>query len=232
MSFWEWLKGIFGKRTGPARQLPEKANPPPMNPTQPIEPIPTPPSDEVLLSDKSGHIVTTAQVLALTQHFEGLVLVAEDDGYGTPTVGYGRITYPDGRKVRNGDRTTPEQATDWLLFDLWKEGMFYVRAYLKDEIEAKLTATEMAVWVDLCFNRGCGRFREHIAPLLNAGKFETARVALTQDIELKKAGGSYNLGLHRRRWAERLILEGQDWRQVDSVPKFKAFLAARGLKAE
>ena len=224
MKFWEWIKSLFRKPSPPP--------PPPREIQAPIQEIPIPPSDEVLLSDNAGHIVTTAQVVELTKHFEGLVLVAEDDGYGTPTIGYGRIVYPDGRKVRNGDRCSEEQAKTWLLFDLWTEGMYYVRAYLKDEIEAKLTATELAVYADLCFNRGCGRFREHMAPLLNAGKLETARIAVTEDPEFKKAGGRYNLGLHRRRWAERLILEGQDWRQVDSVPKFKAFLAARGLKAE
>lgn len=197
----------------------------------PIRPAPVPSAPAYpgsWHSDNSGKLLITENVLELTKHFEGLVLTADDDGYGTPTIGYGRIIYQDGKKVRNGETCNASQANAWLLEDLYREGAKYVRAFLKDEIEDKLSPEEFSVWVDLSFNRGCGRFREFIASLLNAGKFETAKIQLTECPDLHSTG-SYNLGLHRRRWAERFVLEGRDWRELDSREKFIAF-QQRGYK--
>lgn len=218
-----------GSSSGGYEKIDVPKNPPPLYeaPSKPVNAVPV---QDVWYSDNSGKFLINDKVLALTKHFEGLVLVAEDDGYGTPTVGYGRIKYPDGRKVRNGDKCTEGEAEAWLLHDLYDEGGKYVRAFLKDEIENRLTPDQFSVWVDLCFNRGCGRFRDHIAPLLNAGKFDTAAIALTETLELKTAGGAYNLGLDRRRWAERYVLEGKDWTVFKSLAYFKQF-KANGYRA-
>jgi lysozyme len=175
--------------------------------------------------DKNGKLLITAKVLELTKHFEGLELVARDDGYGTPTIGYGRIKYEDGRKVRNGDRCTESQAEAWLLHDLYEEGAKYVRAFLKDDVEEELDDDAFSVWVDLTFNRGAGRFREFIAPHLNLRDNHQAKTALVMGLNLNTAGGKYSLGLDRRRWAERLILDGEDWKRFASIDAFKKFKA-------
>lgn len=46
----------------------------------------------------------------LIQEFEGLQLSAYRDSIGIPTIGYGNITYEDGKKVKMGDRITKERA--------------------------------------------------------------------------------------------------------------------------
>lgn len=212
MGFWSWL---FGKKSAPV--IPIKPNPSPAQPQKPAE--------NLRFSDNSGKFLINNKVLEINKHFEGLVLVAEDDGYGTPTIGYGRIINSDGSKVRNGQKCSEYEARAWLLDDLYREGAKYVRAYLKDDVENALSDDEFSVWVSLCFARGCGRFRESVAVYLNRGDKDGAVRALTGDTLYHFLNGNYSLGLHRRRWAERLVLEGKDWRAVDSVAKFKAFQA-------
>lgn len=46
----------------------------------------------------------------LIQEFEGLQLSAYRDSVGIPTIGFGNITYEDGKKVKMGDRITKERA--------------------------------------------------------------------------------------------------------------------------
>lgn len=55
--------------------------------------------------------------LKLIEQFEGLVLKAAPDIAGIPTIGYGTIKYPNGKKVSNGDTCTQEQANNWLRFE-------------------------------------------------------------------------------------------------------------------
>ncbi len=214
----------------PAPTVPPSISPPAPSQPAPSSPVGLPPAAGTRFLDPKGMFLINRKVLDLAEDFEGLVLVATDDGYGTPTYGYGRILHPDGSKVRNGDVCPAGQAEAWLLVDIYNEGAKYTRAFLDDSVEEKMSDEEFAIWAELTFQRGCGRFRLHIAPFLNRGDKSGAIIALTDDPELHFVSGKYNLGLHRRRWAERLVLEGGNWRLVDSVPKFLAFKEARGIE--
>jgi lysozyme len=55
---------------------------------------------------------------------EGLELDAYKDSKGIPTIGIGTITYPDGNKVKMGDKCTEEQA------------YFYLNSYVKTMVIA------------------------------------------------------------------------------------------------
>lgn len=55
---------------------------------------------------------------SLIQGFEALRLRAYLDSAGIPTIGWGTIRYPDGRKVKMGDTCTVEQATEYFRHDL------------------------------------------------------------------------------------------------------------------
>ena len=56
--------------------------------------------------------------LDIIQQSEGLVLnAAPDPGAGIPTIGYGTIAYPNGRKVEIGDSISPAEASAFLKFD-------------------------------------------------------------------------------------------------------------------
>lgn len=210
------------------KEQPVISNPTPVAPTNPSMggTQPKPEQGSTRFFDKNKKFLINSKVLELTKHFEGFEPIARDDGYGTPTIGYGRINYPDGRKVRNGDRCTEAEAQLWLMSDLFDEGAKYVRAFLKDEVENNLTDDEMAVWVDFTFNRGAGRFRDYIAGYLNQGNKTGALASL---VTVNTAAGRYSLGLDRRRWAERYILEGKDWKIFKDLNTFVAF-KNRGYK--
>lgn len=56
----------------------------------------------------------------LIQSFEGLRLEAYYDSAKIPTIGFGTIRYPDGKKVAIGDTCTREQAETFFRHDLRK----------------------------------------------------------------------------------------------------------------
>lgn len=64
--------------------------------------------------------IPSPEIIAFIKSFEGLLLVAEPDEVGVPTIGWGTIEYPDGRKVRNGDTCTKQEADDWIV---WEAGL-------------------------------------------------------------------------------------------------------------
>lgn len=211
-------------------QLSSPPEPPvPQVPPQKEPPKPQDPVNPTRHLDKNGQTLITLKVLEILKHFESLVLVARDDGYGTPTIGYGRIVYPDGRKVRNGDRCTEAQATEWLLWDIYDKSARYVRGALLDDVENAMSDDEISIWIDLAFNRGGTRFRESMAPMLNRRDRAAALKALVGPT-FTSAGGGYSLGLDRRRWCERYVLEGKDHTEFFSLAKFRAF-KERGYRA-
>lgn len=179
-------------------------------------------------SDNSGKFLINSSGLAQQKHFEGLYLKAYLDSVGVPTIAYGRIKYPDGRKVRLGDTCTEHEAEAWLLYDLYSEGAKYVRAFLNDDVENELNENQFSALVGFTFNRGAGRFRDYVAPFINKRDFKGAMDSLVK-VNYAGADRRYLLGLDRRRWAERYLFEGKDWRAFDTVAKFNAF-KARGYK--
>jgi lysozyme len=195
-----------------------QVNPKPAPPIPPEPGIPAEPSKRFL--DKNGALLINAEGLALTKHFEGLFLKAYMDPVGVPTIAYGRIVYPSGKKVRIGDTCTEAEADAWLLEDLYGEGAKYVRAFLQDPIERELNDDQFSALCGFTFNRGAGRFRDIVAPHLNRRDIPAAIKAL---LSVNYAGGGYLLGLDRRRWAEKRLFEGKDWREFDTVAKFTAF---------
>lgn len=185
------------------------------------------PTEEMFL-DPNGLFLINGKGMALVKHFEGCYLRAYQDSVGVWTIGFGRIVYPDGRKVKSGDTCTQEQADAWLREDLYKEGAKYVRAFLLDHVESALTPDQFSALVSFTYNRGAGRFKEYVAPLLNK---EDPKGAMDSLVTVNWAGPSreYLLGLDRRRWAERALFEGADWTKFQSIPWFKGF-RDRGYK--
>lgn len=162
--------------------------------------------------------------MALVKHFEALYLEAYRDPVGVVTIGWGTIIYPNGRKVRMGDKCTEAEATEWLMHDLWGDGAKYVRAYTNDAVENSLNGNQFSALVSLTYNRGAGRFKNFVAPHLNNQDLTSALTAMVGlNWSGKESERIYLLGLDRRRWAERYLFEGKDWRAFESVDTFKAF---------
>lgn len=135
--------------------------------------------------------------LEMTKYCEGLYLDAYQDSRGVWSIGFGRIKYDNGQPVREGDKCTPEQAEQWLLTDMEKDGMHYVRAWMKT---TPLTQGEFDALSDFCFNRGAGNFKHMLSmPGVLADNFLTA------------VPGDHELGLQRRRRMNRAMYLGEDW---------------------
>ena len=216
------MTAAFGNKNDPNAI----AKPGPDTPPSPVE---KPPQGGKRHLDKNGKLIINQEGLEQAKHFEGCYLKAYIDPVGVPTIGYGRIVYPDGRKVRMGDTCTQAQADAWLIEDLYGEGAKYVRAFLDDSVERELSDDQFSALCSFTFNRGAGRFRDYVAVFLNRRDFTGAINSLVS-INWAGADRKYLLGLDRRRWAERLLWEGKDWRAVDTVKKFQDF-KARGYRA-
>lgn len=162
----------------------------------------------------------------LIVHFEGIYLKAYLDSVNCPTIGIGRIKGVTHEDVKRGRTCTKEEAYAWFREDLEEEAAQYIRAWTKVPLS-------QCQWDSLCsfvFNRGCGRFRsgdksiglEGVLPFLNRGDYQGAADQL---LKFNWAGKDhrYLLGLDRRRYAEREMFIGGDWRKFDSVAQFKVW---------
>lgn len=218
---WNWIKRILG--IGKPIE--------PVNPVR-VEPVVVPikpqvPSEKASRGgsrffDKNGRLLINRTGIQLIQHFEGCYLKAYQDSVGVWTIAWGRIVYPDGRKVKKGDTCTQEQADAWLLEDIYAEGSKYVRVFLNDDVEAELNDDQFSALVGFCYNRGAGRFRDYVAPFINKRDFPGAMKSLCS-VNWAGPDRKYLLGLDRRRWAERYLFEGKDWSEFNNVAKFQAF---------
>lgn len=182
------------------------------------------PPNQVLLY--KGHVLITRDGLEMCKHFEGLFLDAYKDPVNVITIGYGRIRYPDGTKVQMGDKCTEQEAEAWLLEDLQNEGAKYVRAFYKNW--GSLPLHVFSAYVDFTFNRGAGRFRDGPAVYLNR---EDHTGAVKSLLAYDWAGKPPKVleGLARRRHAEKLMIDGGDWRDVSTLAKFRAFKKEKGI---
>ena len=158
--------------------------------------LPTMPSGGVTVNMKMS-----PAGLEMTKYYEGLVLVAADDGYGTPTIGYGRIKYDDGTPVKIGDTCTQAQADQWLLEDVDKDGGKYVRAWVK----TTLTQNQFDSLADFGFNRGAGNLEK----LLSFPGDLATNIAAFDDV--LRTTDHLLLGWQRRRRSESAMFLGQDW---------------------
>lgn len=96
---------------------------------------------------------------------EGLKLSAYLDPVGIPTIGYGTTVYPDGRKVKMGDRITREQSEQYLQHDI---GL--AEKAVAEAIGRELTDNERDALTSFAYNVGAGALKEStLAEKLNAG---------------------------------------------------------------
>ncbi|MEO0458056.1 MAG: lysozyme, partial [Cyanobacteria bacterium P01_A01_bin.114] len=96
---------------------------------------------------------------------EGLRLDAYLDPVGVPTIGWGTTRYPDGKSVQLGDTLTPEQAEQYLRYDLAQ-----AQAAVKHTIKTPLKVAELQALTSFTYNVGAEALKTStLAHKLNQG---------------------------------------------------------------
>lgn len=140
--------------------------------------------------------------LELIKKFEGLRLDAYLCSAGVPTIGYGTIVYPDGKKVKLGDKITLKQAEEYLAFKLQR-----FEADIKRLVKVPLTQPQYDALVSFVYNLGTTNFASStLLKRINERKFQEAAEQL---LRWNKAGGKVVNGLTRRREAEKALFESE-----------------------
>ena len=136
--------------------------------------------------------------LDLISSFEGIRLNAYDDGVGVWTIGIGTTIYPNGVKVKKGDKCTLEQAHEYLAHD-----MIEFEKTVNDSVKVPLSQNQFDALVSLAYNIGSTAFKNStLLKKLNAKDYTGAT---DQFLRWNKAGGKVMKGLSRRREAERAL---------------------------
>lgn len=132
----------------------------------------------------------------LLEQFEGLRLEAYLDSASIYTIGYGTIKYPDGRKVKKGDKITKAQAKEYKLHDL-KE----FESTVNTSVKVPLTQNQYDALVSLSYNIGSGAFKNStLLKKLNSGDYKGSA---EQFLVWNKVNSKKVQGLVNRREAER-----------------------------
>lgn len=135
--------------------------------------------------------------LALIKQLEGLRLEAYQDSVGVWTIGYGSTYWPDGRRVREGDRLASETEASQLLRDTVKTYEDGVNRLVKVHI----TQNQFDALVSFAFNLGVAALSKSTL-LRKLNKIDIIPVA-NEFSRWTKAGGKELDGLRRRRSLER-----------------------------
>lgn len=131
--------------------------------------------------------------------FEGFSAKPYLDPVLIPTIGYGTIMYPDGRRVSMKDPAiTKEQAIEYLKDHVREEVLEGL-----NRLCPGLNANQYAALISFIYNLGLGAFKEStLLKMIQAGQFEKAA---DQFLRWNRAGGKVLSGLTRRREAERKL---------------------------
>lgn len=134
--------------------------------------------------------------MKLLEQFEGLRLEAYLDSAGIYTIGFGTIKYPDGSKVKKGDKITKAQAKEYKLHDL-KE----FENTVNTSVNVQLSQDQYDALVSLSYNIGSGAFKNStLLKKLNNGDYKGAA---DQFLVWNKVNSKKVQGLVNRREAER-----------------------------
>lgn len=145
-------------------------------------------------------ITVSQECIDLIKSFEGLFLEAYLCPANVPTIGYGTISYPDGRKVKLGDKCTQNEALEYLMFEV-KQKAAKVDALMRDD----LTPNQFAALISFAYNVGEGALKDStLRKRVNANPSDaTIRDAFMMWDKVRVDGKMKPLaGLTRRRKAE------------------------------
>ena len=140
--------------------------------------------------------------LSLIKKFEGCELAAYRCAANVLTIGYGST-----KDVKEGDTITQEEADSLLLHE-----MYEYEGYINDMVKTDLKQNEFDSLVSWVFNLGPSNLSS--STLLQKLNNKDWNDVPNQIKRWNKAGGQVKQGLIRRREAEALLFQGQDWSDV------------------
>lgn len=138
---------------------------------------------------------TSNDGVALIKGFEGKRLVAYDDGVGVWTIGFGTIKYPNGVRVKRGDKCTEAQAEQYLRNDL----ITFENA-VNRLVKVPLNQNQFDALILFTYNLGETNLRS--STLLKKLNAKDYKGAASEFLKWNKAGGKVMSGLVKRRKAE------------------------------
>ena len=136
---------------------------------------------------------TSTNGIDFIKQFEGLKLNAYLCSANVPTIGYGNTYYPNGTKVKLGDKITQNQA-DELLIDILKK----FEAIVNRKLKVKVNQNQFNALVSHTYNTGGS---DTLFRLINNGANDT-EVRTWFESRYITANGVKLKGLIRRRKAE------------------------------
>lgn len=144
----------------------------------------------------TGSSMTTSQAgINLITSFEDLELKAYLCPAGVWTIGFGTTVYPDGTKVKKGDKCTAEQAKAYFAYDLKR-----FETAVNSGLTILVNQNQFDALVSLTYNIGETAFKKStLLAKLNKGDLKGAA---EQFSVWNKGGGQVLKGLVRRRTAE------------------------------
>jgi len=138
-------------------------------------------------------MTTSQRGIALIKQFEGLKLNAYLCSANVPTIGYGNTYYPNGVKVKLGDKISQEQAEE-LLKDILKK----FEAIVNRKLKVKVSQNQFDALVSHTYNTGGS---DTLFRLINNGANEQDIRSWIETRYITANGVKLN-GLVRRRKAE------------------------------
>lgn len=137
--------------------------------------------------------------LELIKKFEGCELKAYKDAVDVWTIGYGHT-----KGVVEGMEITAEEAESML-----EEELKEYCGYINDEVKVKLEQNQFDALVSWVYNLGPSNLRSStMLKVINEGKYDEVPAQIKR---WNRAGGKVLDGLVRRREAEALLFQGEDW---------------------
>lgn len=138
----------------------------------------------------------TQKGIQLIKSFEGCLLNAYQDSVGIWTIGYGATYYPNGTKVKIGDKISQQRANELLEY--------HINLFAKKVLpllSVDLTENEFSALVSFAFNLGVGALSK--STLLKKVNSNPNDLTIKDEfLRWNKAGGKVLSGLTRRRKAE------------------------------
>lgn len=144
----------------------------------------------------------SAEGLALIKKFEGCRLEAYQDSVSVWTIGFGHT-----KEVNEGDTCTREEAEDMLATELEE-----YEGYINDLVDVPLLQNQFDALVAWVYNLGPTNLRE--STLLRVLNEENYAQVPSEIKRWNRAGGNVLEGLVRRREAEALLFQDDDWFEV------------------